>query len=253
MRNFRQEKKEVSNFIFGLRSVIEAIKSGKEVDKLQLQNGIQGELSGELRELIKEFNIPFQYVPVEKLNRLTQKNHQGVIAFISEITFQSIEDILPTIFEKGETPLILILDRITDVRNFGAISRTAECAGVQAIVIPSRGAAQVNADAIKTSAGALHKIPVCRSNNLKNTINYLKESGLSIVSCTEKTNKFHYDIDLNQPCAIIMGSEEDGISPEYIKLSDQQAKLPLKGEIGSLNVSVAAGVILYEALRQRRG
>jgi len=238
--------------LFGTRAVIEAIRSGKEVDRLLMQSGLNNELTSELKALVREFNIPFQYVPVEKLNRVTGKNHQGVIGYISEITYQNIENIVPGIFEEGKVPLILILDRITDVRNFGAIARSAECAGVNAIVIPSKGAAQVNGDAIKTSAGALHKVPVCRSENLKTTIEFLKASGISIISCTEKTDSYYYDHDLTLPLAIIMGSEEDGISGEYLKRSDFKAKIPLMGEIQSLNVSVAAGIILYEALRQRR-
>jgi 23S rRNA (guanosine2251-2'-O)-methyltransferase len=231
--------------------VIEAINSGKEIDKVFIQDHLRNELANELRKLVIDNKIPYQFVPIEKLNRLTQKNHQGVVAYISVVTYYKTDDILPLVFEKGKTPLFLILDRITDVRNFGAIARSAECAGVDAIIIPSRGAAQVNGDAVKTSAGALHKIPVCREDNLKMVIDYLKESGLQVVSCTEKTDDYYYDIDLTQPTVIIMGSEEDGISGEYIKRSDFKAKIPLMGEIGSLNVSVAAGVILYEAVRQR--
>jgi len=252
LRNKENHSFAKPTLLFGTRAVIEAVKAGKEIDKLLMQSGLNNELSNELKTLIRDFNIPFQYVPAEKLNRVTGKNHQGVIAYISEITYQNIENIVPGIFEEGKVPLLLILDRITDVRNFGAIARSAECAGVNAIIIPSKGAAQVNGDAIKTSAGALHKIPVCRSENLKNTIDYLKSSGISIVSCTEKTDSYYYDLDLTLPVAIIMGSEEDGISGEYLKRSDFKAKIPLMGEIGSLNVSVASGIILYEALRQRK-
>lgn len=247
----KQQKKESENLIFGLRPVIEAIKAGKDIDKLFIQNGLKNELFGEMMGLLKKHNIIYQYVPVEKLNRLTNKNHQGVVGYISTIEYSRIEKVLPMVFEAGKTPLILILDRITDVRNFGAIARTAECAGVDAIVIPMRGAAQINADAIKTSTGALHTIPVCREENLKDVIDYLRESGLQVIACTEKTNDNYYDIDFTLPCAIIMGSEEDGISPEYLKRSDSKAKIPLLGEIGSLNVSVATGVILYEAVKQR--
>ncbi len=250
--NFHSEDKESRNeLLFGIRAIVEAIKSGKEIDKLFLQNGINGELIGELKALITSHVIPFQYVPVEKLNRLTTKNHQGAVCFVSPITFQLIENILPGIYEKGEVPLVLILDRITDIRNFGAIARTAECAGVHAIIIPSRGAAQINGDAIKTSAGALHKIPVCKENNLKLTIEFLKESGLQIIACSEKTDQFYYNIDLTGPVAIIMGSEEDGISSEYLKRCDATVKIPLLGTIESLNVGIATGVILYEGIRQR--
>lgn len=252
MRPHRENRpKDDSSIIFGTRAVIEAINAGKEIDRVFIQDRLRNELANELRKLVIDHKIPYQFVPVEKLNRLTQKNHQGVVAYISVVTYYRTEDILPLVFEKGKVPLFLILDRITDVRNFGAIARSAECAGVDAIIIPSRGAAQVNGDAVKTSAGALHKIPVCREENLKTTIEYLKESGLQIVSCTEKTDSYYYDLDLTQPTAIIMGSEEDGISGEYLKRSDHKAKIPLMGEIGSLNVSVAAGVILYEAVRQR--
>nr|MBA3900947.1 23S rRNA (guanosine(2251)-2'-O)-methyltransferase RlmB [Bacteroidota bacterium] len=246
--NHQEEKNQL---IFGTRPIIEALNSGKEIEKVLVQVGLKSENWQELKSLLAKAQIPFQYVPVEKLNRVTRKNHQGIIAFVSAITFQDIESLLPGIFEQGKQPLLLILDRITDVRNFGAITRTAECAGVDAIIIPSKGAAQVNADALKTSAGALFKVPICRSENLKNTIEYLKESGLAIVSCTEKTEQLYDQVDYTSPIAIIMGSEEDGISGEYLKRSDFKAKIPLLGSIGSLNVSVATGVILFEAIRQR--
>jgi 23S rRNA (guanosine2251-2'-O)-methyltransferase len=242
---------EKSQFIFGLRPVIEAVKSGKEIEKVLIQDRLAGAIAAELKELLKEHGVLFQYVPVEKLNRLTRQNHQGVIAFISSISYQPVESIVPMIFERGETPLLLILDRVTDVRNFGAIARTAECAGVHCIIIPSRGAAQINADAIKTSAGALNSIPVCREHNLKFVIEYLQQSGIQVIACTEKTDQYYYTIDLTVPTAIIMGSEENGISGEYLKKADAKARLPLNGRIESLNVSVASGIILYEALRQR--
>lgn len=249
---YTKEESNKGSYVFGIRAVIEAVNSGKELDKLFIQKGLRGELFFELNQLIKKLEIPFQFVPPEKLNRLSlNKNHQGVIAILSTITYQHIDNILPTIFETGKTPLLLLLDRITDVRNFGAICRTAECSGVDAVIIPSRGAAQINADAIKTSAGALHKIPVCREDNLKATLEFLKESGLQIVSCTEKADSFYYQIDYTLPTVIIMGSEEDGISGEYLKRSDVKAKIPLMGEIGSLNVSVATGIILFEAIKQR--
>jgi 23S rRNA (guanosine2251-2'-O)-methyltransferase len=247
----KTQKQENDNMIFGLRPIIEALKSGKEIDKLLVQNGLKNELFGEMMSLLKKHNVVYQYVPVEKLNRLTSKNHQGVVGYISSIEYSKIEKVLPMVFDAGKTPLILILDRITDVRNFGAIARTAECAGVDAIIIPARGAAQINADAIKTSTGALHKIPVCKEDNLKDVILYLRESGLQVIACTEKTTDMYYAQDYTLPVAIMMGSEEDGISPEFLKLADAHAKIPLMGKIGSLNVSVAAGVILYEAVKQR--
>jgi 23S rRNA (guanosine2251-2'-O)-methyltransferase len=247
----KQQKKEEESLIFGLRPIIEAVRAGKEIDKLLVQSGLKSELFSELMGVLKQHNVMFQYVPVEKLNRLTTKNHQGVVGYISAITYHKIKNILPGIISSGKAPLLLILDRITDVRNFGAIARTAECSGVNAIIIPAHGAAQINADAMKTSAGALHKIAVCREENLKTVIDFLKECGVQIVACTEKTNDYYFQIDFTVPTAIIMGSEEDGILNEYLQKSDAKAKIPLMGEIGSLNVSVAAGIILYEAVSQR--
>src|SRR3569833_3143570 len=240
-----------NQMIFGIRAVIEAIKSGKEIESLYIQRGIGGGLLNELRELLQQYSIVAQQVPIEKLNRITAKNHQGVIAVISPIIYQKIENIIPEIFEKGETPLILVLDGITDVRNMGAIARTAECAGVHAIVIPAKGSAQINADGIKTSAGALYKIPVCRHDNFMQTMRFLQESGLQLVACTEKTKEYIYTPDYTVHTAVIMGSEEDGIRNEIIRIADHLAKIPMFGEIESLNVSVSTGVILYEAIRQR--
>ncbi len=247
----KQQKKEEESLIFGLRPVIEALRAGKEIDKLFVQSGLKSELFSELMGLLKQNNVAFQYVPIEKLDRLTTKNHQGVVGYISAISYKKIKNILPVLFDVGKNPLILILDRITDVRNFGAIARTAECSGVNAIIIPMHGAAQINADAIKTSTGALHKIPVCKEENLKSVIDYLKECGLQIVACTEKASDYYYQMDFTVPTAIIVGSEEDGILNEYLQKSDAKAKIPMMGEIGSLNVSVATGIILYEAVSQR--
>jgi 23S rRNA (guanosine2251-2'-O)-methyltransferase len=252
-RRFRSEPKEVNQMVFGIRAVMEAIVSGKDIESLFLQRGLTGDLMAELKGLLKGHDIPSQLVPIEKLNRITAKNHQGAIAFISPITYQKIENIIPDVYERGEVPLILILDGVTDVRNFGAIARTAECTGVHAIVVPKKGAAQVNPDAIKTSAGALYKIPVCRHDSLLQTMRFLKDSGLQIVSCTEKTDDLIYKPDYTAPTAIIMGAEDEGISFELIRNSDYLTKIPMVGEIASLNVSVSAGVILYEAVRQRLG
>ena len=238
--------------VFGIRAVIEAIRSGKEIEALYLQRGVSGGLFNELKDLLTYYQLTAQQVPVEKLNRLTQKNHQGVVAFISPITYQKIESIIPQLYEEGKVPLILILDGITDVRNMGAIARTAECAGVNAIVIPLKGSAQINPDAIKTSAGALYKIPVCRHDNFFQTVKFLQESGLQLVCCTEKTKDDIYVPDYSAPTAIIMGSEEDGVRNEIIRIADHLARIPMFGEIESLNVSVATGIILYEALRQRQ-
>jgi 23S rRNA (guanosine2251-2'-O)-methyltransferase len=212
---------------------------------------LHNDLFAELWKLVRLRRINYKHVPLEKINRLTRKNHQGVFAFISPIDFHNIEDIIPTLFEEGKNPLILVLDRITDVRNFGAIARTAECAGVDTILIPEQNAAAINADAIKTSAGALHKVTVCRTWNLKLALQYLKDSGIQLIGCTEKTQDNMYKPDYTPPTAIIMGSEEDGVSPEFLKMCDARAKIPMSGKIASLNVSVATGVILYEAIRQR--
>ena len=242
---------EEKNYIFGIRAIIEAVNAGKTIDKLFIQKGLHNDLFAELWKLVRLKRINYKHVPLEKINRLTRKNHQGVFAFISPIDFHNIEDVVPALYEQGKNPLILVLDRITDVRNFGAIARTAECAGVDAIIIPEQNAAAINADAIKTSAGALHKITVCRTWNLKLAIQFMKESGIQLVGCTEKTQNMMYKPDYTPPTAIIMGSEEDGVSPEFLKMCDARAKIPLAGKIASLNVSVATGVILYEAIRQR--
>ena len=242
---------EEKNYIFGIRAIIEAVNAGKTIDKLFIQKGLHNDLFAELWKLVRLKRINYKHVPLEKINRLTRKNHQGVFAFISPIDFHDIEDVVPALYEQGKNPLILVLDRITDVRNFGAIARTAECAGVDAIIIPEQNAAAINADAIKTSAGALHKITVCRTWNLKLAIQFMKESGIQLVGCTEKTQDMMYKPDYTPPTAIIMGSEENGVSIEFLKMCDARAKIPLAGKIASLNVSVATGVILYEAIRQR--
>jgi len=252
LKNENFKKENSGTMIYGIHAVTEAIRAGKEIDKLFLQEGLKSDLSAELRRITKENDVLYVMVPGAKLDRIAAgKNHQGCVAFISSITYFQIEELLPTIFEAGRTPLLLILDRITDVRNFGAIARSAECAGVDAIIIPSRGAAQVGADAIKTSAGALHAIPICRESNLKDTIDFLKASGLRIASCTEKGSTPHHKTELSGPLAIVMGSEEDGISSEYLKRSDMRVQIPMRGKISSLNVSVATGIILFEVLRQR--
>lgn len=239
------------NLIFGTRAVLEALNAGKDIEKILIQKGLSNELYNQLRQALRGQTVPLQFVPPEKLRRITDKNHQGVIAYLTEITYYSTDELLNQVFEKGKVPLVLILDRVTDVRNFGAIARGAECAGVDFIIIPSRGAAQINGDAIKTSAGALHRLKVCREDNLKQIIEFLKESGLQIVACHEKTKSLIYDADFKQPTAIIMGSEENGISNEYLKRSDIQVKIPMAGEIASLNVSVATGIVLFEAVKQR--
>jgi 23S rRNA (guanosine2251-2'-O)-methyltransferase len=247
-----QHRSDNSQLVYGIRPVMEAILAGKEVDKIYITRNSSGELMTELKKLLTEREIQWQEVPLDRIHRITRQNHQDVVCFISSISYASISNVLPSVFEKGETPLILILDRITDVRNFGAIARTAECAGVHAIVIPYKGAAQVTADAIKTSAGALSSIPVCRENNLRDTLEYFQQSGLRIAAATEKGKENYFDADLSGPLAIIMGSEEDGVSNDLIRHADMLVKIPLFGRISSLNVSVASGVLLYETIRQRQ-
>lgn len=242
---------EENNLIFGTRSVIEAVNAGKDIEKILVQKGLSNELYNQLRQALKGQTVPIQFVPPEKLRRITEKNHQGVIAYLTEITYYDTETLLAEVFEKGKVPLVLLLDRVTDVRNFGAIARSAECAGVDFIIIPSRGAAQINGDAIKTSAGALHRLKVCREDNLKTTIEYLKESGLQVIACHEKTDQLIYEADFTKPTLVMMGSEENGISNEYLKRSDMQVKIPMPGTIASLNVSVATGIVLFEAVKQR--
>ncbi len=240
------------DFIFGTRAVMEAINAKKDIDKVLINKELNNELIKELISLAKEERSPIVRVPEAKLNRTTRKNHQGVIAHISAIEYASLDNVIDECFTKGVAPLILVLDRITDVRNFGAIARTADCAGVHAIVIPEKGSAQINSDAVKTSAGALNFLPVCRVKNLYYTVKDLKKMGLSVVSVTEKTEREMYQADFTIPTALILGSEEDGISPEIMGLSDEFVKIPLSGNIESLNVSVAAGVVIYEAIRQRK-
>lgn len=247
----REQEGFREDFVFGTRAVIEAIRAGRSIDKVLIKNGLNNELFGELYQLIKDYKIPFQYVPVEKINRLTRKNHQGVLAMISPIDFYSVEEILPQIYEKGEDPLLLILDQITDVRNFGAIVRSAECAGVHAIIIPDKGAARIGADAVKTSAGALNIVPICRSGNLNSTTIFLRDSGIRVVAATEKAAVLYTNTDMKGPLAIIMGSEDTGISDKLLRSCDHLAKIPILGSIQSLNVSVAASLMLYEAIRQR--
>ncbi len=239
------------DFVFGTRAVMEAIKNGKTIDKILIKKGLNNELFHELQLLINENNITVQYVPVEKINRVTRKNHQGVLAFISPIAFDNIENVLPGIYELGQDPLLLILDQITDVRNFGAIVRSAECAGVHAIIIPEKGMARIGADAVKTSAGALYKLPICKVNNLYKTVQFLIDSGIRIVAATEKGDKLYTDTNFNCPVGIVMGSEDDGISQQILKIADEKLKIPILGEIESLNVSVSAALMIYEAVRQR--
>ena len=242
------DKKEM---IYGTRAVMEAIRAGRDLETILIQKGVNNDLIHELIGLARKNGLPFNYVPEQKLAGLSNKNHQGVIALLASVHFESIENIVHAAFTEGREPFILILDRVTDVRNFGAIVRTAETAGILAIVIPEKGSAPISADAMKTSAGALNFVPVCRAKNLKQTLRDLKSSGVKIVACTERASEVIFKTDLTGPLALMFGSEEDGVSPELLKEADAQAKIPMVGKIGSLNVSVSAGIALYEAVRQK--
>jgi len=239
------------SFIFGARAIIEAIKAGQEIDKILMKRGQDSPLLRELQHEARAFNVPLQYVPLEKINFLCKQNHQGALALLSQIEYQNIEQIVPMLFEEGKTPFVLVVDQVTDVRNFGAICRTAECAGVDAIIVPMKGAAPINGDSIKTSAGALAKIPVCRSNNLLETVKFLRQSGLKLLAVTEKTDDTYYSQDLKGPVGLIIGSEEFGISASLLKEADYLASIPMMGTIASLNASVAASILMYEVVRQR--
>jgi len=242
---------KTNDYIFGLRAVIEAIKAGKDIDKVLIKKDISGDLVAELFQVIKEYGVVSQRVPVERINRITQKNHQGVVAFLSPVAYHNLDDLIPSLFEAGKLPFVVALDGITDVRNFGAIARTCECSGVDAIIIPEKNSVSVNADAVKTSAGALLHIPVVRVKNLNKAIKQLKESGLMIVGATEKGSKNYTTFDYTVPTAIVMGAEDTGISNENLRECDYLAAIPMFGQINSLNVSVAAGILVYEVVRQR--
>lgn len=242
---------EKNEMIFGVRAVIEAIQAGKEIDKILIKKDIQSDLARDLFAILKQTSIPIQRVPVERIDRITRKNHQGVVAFISPVTYQHTEDLVPFLFEQGKNPLFIMLDGITDVRNFGAIARTCECAGVDAIIIPSKNSVSVNADAVKTSAGALLTLPVCREHNLTQTLRFLKSSGFKIVAATEKGDYDYTKADFSSPTCLIMGAEDKGVSYDNLALCDEWVKIPLFGSIESLNVSVAAGILIYKAIEQR--
>ena len=237
--------------VFGTRPVLEAINSGKTLEKLFIQKNLKKEILEKIKSKLSNKKINISYVPKEKLNRITKKNHQGIICYISPISYQPIEEIIQRIFEKGKDPFVIILDRITDTRNFGAISRVADASGVDAIIIPEKESAIITSDSIKTSAGAINFIPICKVKSLRSTANFLKESGLKLVSCTEKGDKKFYDADLTSPCCIILGSEKDGISNSLMDISDERLNIPMKGNVESLNVSSSASVILFEVVRQR--
>ena len=241
---------EKNTEIYGIRSVIEAINSSQDIDKVFIQTGLKGALIGKLESLIRKNKINFSYVPTQKLDRLSKKNHQGVVARISPIKFLTMDQFGEKL-AAIKNPFVLILDQVNDVRNFGAIIRTAEISGVDGIIIQNSSSAPINSDTIKTSAGAIFNIPICKVNHIKDAIYHLQSLDISIVSATEKSDKNIYDVDLKGPVAIIMGSEQKGISKSVLNLSDESVKLPVYGKIESLNVSVACGIFLYEVVRQR--
>ena len=240
-----------SDYIFGIRAVIEAIEAGKDIDRVLVKRDMQGDLARELFNALRGTQIPIQRVPVEKLNRITLKNHQGVVAFIASVTYQHVEDLVPMLFEEGKNPLFVMLDGVTDVRNFGAIARTCDCACADAIIIPTHDSVSANADAMTTSAGALHTLPVCREGNLASAIKHLKQCGFRIIGATEKGNLNYTEAHYADPVCLIMGAEDTGIPAEHLALCDDWVAIPQYGHIGSLNVSVAAGILIYEAVRQR--
>lgn len=240
-----------TDMIYGTRAVIEALRAGKQIEKILVQTGLNNELIRELTGVAREHEVPVTHVPVEKLNRLTTKNHQGVVCMLSAIAYSQVHDLIDFAYTHGTEPFFIMLDRVTDVRNFGAIARTAECAGVGGIIIGDKGNAPITSDAMKTSAGALNHLPVCREKDLKKTIKFLQENGIMVVACTEKADKNIYEATFDQPVALLMGSEEDGIADSLLQECDALVKIPMKGKIESLNVSVAAGVAVYEVVRQK--
>lgn len=242
---------EKSDYIFGIRAILEAIDSGKTIDKVLIRRDLGGDLAKELLDKVRDYDIVVQRVPLEKLNRITMKNHQGAIALLSPVGYHRLDNIIPQLYEEGKTPLVVVLDGVTDARNFGAIARSSDCAGVDFIVIPERGSASVTSDAVKASAGALFYVPVCRERDTLTAVRKLKENGYLIVGASEKGAENYTAADFTVPVAIVMGAEDTGISPDVIRQCDRLAAIPILGSIGSLNVSVAAGVMLYEAVRQR--
>ena len=238
------------NLIFGMHPLLEALEAGREIDKILLKRGLRSEEVSRITALARERTIPLQIVPEERLTRLTRKQHQGVIAFISEIEYTPLETLIPMLYEAGRSPFVLLLDGLTDVRNFGAIARTAECAGVDALIIPERGSVTVTADAIKTSAGALHRLPVCRVSSIMSTVSLLQASGLKIVAASEKARDVYTETELRLPLGLVLGAEDEGVSEEVLRRADHIVRIPQVGAIGSLNVSVAAGILIYEIVRQ---
>lgn len=240
-----------NQYIYGLRAVIEALEAARDIDKILLKRDMNGESVQQLLALAREHQVPVQRVPVQRIERVTRKNHQGVVALMAAVTYYKLEQVLPMIYDNGDNPFFVILDGVTDVRNFGAIARTCECAGVSAIVIPETGSVSVNGDAVKTSAGALNYLPVCRERNIVDAVRYMRDSGVTIVSTSDKNAVTYTSANLAGPVAIVLGAEDRGISPEVMRLCDVRCTIPEFGNIHSLNVSVAAGIMIYEVVRQR--
>jgi 23S rRNA (guanosine2251-2'-O)-methyltransferase len=238
--------------IYGIRAVIEAIRSGKQVESIIMKKGLSGELVQELKDLLKSYGIHAQQFPAERFVSFGNRNHQGVVAYLSPIDFQPIEEVVAGLWEQGKPPFLVVIDQVTDVRNFGAIVRTAECAGAHAVIFPEKGSARIGSDAVKTSAGALHHMTICRVNSLKSTLSFLKLSGIKIVAATEKSSSIYSEVDFKPPIALVVGSEDVGISPEVLRMADELVSIPIHGKVESLNVSVATGVLLYEVIRQQR-
>ena len=251
MLGFNTSLMEKSDMIYGTRAVIEAIRGGKEIEKIMIQSGLSNDLIKELIALARDHQAPYTFVPQEKLKKFTTKNHQGVICILTPITYASLDNLIDRAYTEGREPFLLMLDRITDVRNFGAIARTAECAGVDGIVIGEKGNAPITSDAMKTSAGALNHLAVCREKDLKKTMRNLRENGIRVIAVTEKSKTSIFNTALTGPIALLLGSEEDGISDSLLRDADELVMIPMKGKIGSLNVSVAAGIAVYEIVRAR--
>lgn len=251
--SFRKSKDYQSkkNIIAGRNPLIEALKAGQLVDKILLFKNASGESVNDIRNLAKQLNVPVQYVPIEKLNGLTNVQHQGVVAFKSSVVYQDLQQVIDWVNEKGESPLFIMLDGVTDVRNIGAIARSAVCCGVHAIIIPDKGVGALNEDAVKSSAGALELINICRVNSLMKAVDTLHLNGIKVFASEMTAGKNLFDLDLQNPSCVVMGGEEKGIYPALMNICDEQFKIPMKGSFESLNVSVAAGMILYEAIKQR--
>ena len=239
-----------NNLIFGIHPLIEALEAGREIDKILLKRGLRSSEVSHIMDVAKERTIPVQIVPEERLTRLTRKQHQGVIAFISEIEYTQLDQLIPMLYEEGRSPFVVLLDGLTDVRNFGAIARTAECAGVDAIIIPERGSVSVTADAVKTSAGALHRIPVCRVSSIQAAVTLLQENGIQIVAASEKAADIYTERELSLPLGLVLRAEYHGVSQDVLRRADKIVRIPQVGAIGSLNVSVAGGILIYEVVRQ---